>query len=56
MRRVSGNEIRLVSNLYKFLKPGELLSNPAAHAVYEMYWPMASSHSFNPEVAPSASS
>lgn len=56
VRRVSGNEIRLVSNLYKFLKPGELLSNPAAHAVYEMYWPMASSHSFNPEVAPSASS
>jgi glutamate synthase domain-containing protein 2 len=47
VRRVSGNEIRLMSNLYKFLKPGELLTNPKAHAVYEMYWPMASSHSFD---------
>ena len=47
VRRVSGSEIRLLSNLYKFLKPGELLSNPAAHVVYEMYWPQASSHSFD---------
>jgi glutamate synthase domain-containing protein 2 len=47
VRRVSGNEIRLISNLYKFLKPGELLANPAAHAVYEMYWPLASSRSFD---------
>lgn len=52
VRRVSGNEIRLVANLYKFLKPGELLTNPAAHAVYEMYWPMASSQSFNPQAPP----
>ena len=52
VRRVSGNEIRLVSNLYKFLQPGELLRNPAAHKVYEMYWPMASSHSFKPLVTP----
>jgi hypothetical protein len=31
VRRVSGDEIRLVANLYKFLKPGELLTNPKAH-------------------------
>jgi glutamate synthase domain-containing protein 2 len=48
VRRVSGNEIRLVSNLYRFLQPGELLANPAAHAVYQVYWPMASSESFDP--------
>ena len=47
VRRVSGNEIRLLSNLYKFVKPGELLVNPAAHVVYEMYWARASSHSFD---------
>jgi glutamate synthase domain-containing protein 2 len=51
VRRISTNEIRLMSNLYKFLKPGELLANPAAHAVYEMYWRLASSHTFEPQVA-----
>ena len=48
VRRVTGNEIRLMSNLYKFLQPGELLANPSAHAVYEMYWPLASAHNFDP--------
>lgn len=46
VRRVSGNEIRLLANLYKFHEPGELLRNPQAHAVYQLYWPMASSRSF----------
>jgi len=49
VRRVHHNEIRLLSNLFKFLAPGELLVNPSAHAVYEMYWPMASAHSFDPQ-------
>jgi hypothetical protein len=49
VRRVSGNEIRLVANLYKFLKPGELLANPKAHVVYEYYWPLATSKSFDPQ-------
>ena len=49
VRRVSGNEIRLVANLYKFLKPGELLTNPQAHVVYEYYWPLATSNSFDPQ-------
>jgi hypothetical protein len=40
--------VRLMSSLYKFLKPGELLADASAHAVYEMYWPLASSHSFKP--------
>ena len=48
VRRISGNEIRLVANLYKFLKPGELLANPKAHAVYEYYWPLATAKSFDP--------
>ena len=49
VRRVSGNEIRLVAQLYKFLKPGELLQNPQAHAVYDTYWQMASSQTFAPQ-------
>jgi glutamate synthase domain-containing protein 2 len=49
VRRVSSNEIRLVANLYKFLQPGELLANPKAHVVYEHYWPLATSKSFDPQ-------
>jgi hypothetical protein len=49
VRRVSSNEIRLVANLYKFLKPGELLTNPKAHVVYEYYWSLATSKSFDPQ-------
>jgi glutamate synthase domain-containing protein 2 len=49
VRRVNGSEIRLVAQLYKFLKPGELLVNPNAHAVYETYWGMASSRTFEPQ-------
>jgi glutamate synthase domain-containing protein 2 len=48
VRRLSGHEVRLVANLYNFLKPGELFSNLDAHVVYRVYWPMASSHSFEP--------
>ncbi len=48
VRRVSGNEVRLVANLYRFLQSGELLTNPAAHPVYQVYWPMASGGSFDP--------
>jgi glutamate synthase domain-containing protein 2 len=50
VRRISGSEIRQLSDLYKFVKPGELLVNPAAHAVYETYWSQASSRSFDPVV------
>ena len=46
VRRVSGNEVRSLSMLYKFMKPGELLRDPSAHALFEAYWPMASSQSF----------
>jgi glutamate synthase domain-containing protein 2 len=48
VRRISVHEIRLVANLHSFLKPGELLANPKVHAVYEYYWDLASSHSFDP--------
>lgn len=52
VRRVSGNEIRNLPTLHKFLKPGELLDNPAAHKVFEIYWPMAASHSFAAQLPP----
>jgi glutamate synthase domain-containing protein 2 len=48
VRRVSVNEVRLVSNLIKFLKPGELLTNQSSHPVYATFWKMADSRSFAP--------
>lgn len=52
VRRVSINEIALVSSLVKFLKPGDLLENRADHPVYKMFWEMASADSFSPQATP----
>jgi len=52
VRRVSINEIALVSTLVKFLKPGDLLENRADHPVYRMYWEMASADTFAPTATP----
>jgi hypothetical protein len=54
VRRVSSSEVRLLSDLYKFVDSGELLENPSAHGVYKMYWPMASASSFDPQKLASA--
>ncbi|MBP8306682.1 MAG: FMN-binding glutamate synthase family protein [Burkholderiaceae bacterium] len=46
VRRVTHNEIKLLSNLYRFLQPGELLDGDAEPAVYRTYWPQARAESF----------
>jgi glutamate synthase domain-containing protein 2 len=48
VKRVSDNEIRLASNLYPFLKPGELLDDKPDPAVFKLFWPKASAESFQP--------
>lgn len=48
VRRVNPNEVRLLSNLMKFISPGSLLYERYEHAVYETYWPIARSDSFAP--------
>ncbi|MGQ0620423.1 MAG: FMN-binding glutamate synthase family protein [Panacagrimonas sp.] len=48
VRRVSNNEVRLLSTMVKFLKPGDLLENRAEHPVYAVFWKMASAESFAP--------
>jgi glutamate synthase domain-containing protein 2 len=48
VRRLSQNEVRLVSNIIKFLKPGDLLSGLADHPVYATFWKMADARSFKP--------
>ena len=50
VRRVSANEVRLVSNIIGFLKPGDLIENRAEHPVYATFWKMADAHSFSPHV------
>ncbi len=51
VRRVSVNEVALVSSLIKYLKPGDLLENRTNHPVYKMFWDMASAESFAPKMA-----
>lgn len=48
VRRILHNEVRLVSNIIRFLKPGDLLENRADHPVYATFWKMAFSQSFTP--------
>jgi glutamate synthase domain-containing protein 2 len=49
VRRVSPNEVRLVSNLIRFVKAGELLAGDlSAHPVYATFWKMADARSFKP--------
>ena len=54
VRRISGEQIRLFSNIYPFLKPGELLDDRAEPAVFRHFWPMASADSFAPVISPNA--
>jgi len=53
VRRVDGDQVRLLANQLRFLKPGELLDAiagtvPWPHKVYETYWPQARPDSFAP--------
>ncbi|MGH8460378.1 MAG: FMN-binding glutamate synthase family protein [Stenotrophobium sp.] len=48
VRRVSINEVALVSTLIKYLQPGDLLENRAKHPVYEKFWNIASADTFAP--------
>ncbi|MGE0312956.1 MAG: FMN-binding glutamate synthase family protein [Lautropia sp.] len=48
VRRISGEQIRLFSNIYPFLQPGDLLAGRAEPAVFRHFWPMASAEHFGP--------
>ncbi|MBQ0959874.1 FMN-binding glutamate synthase family protein [Ideonella sp. 4Y11] len=53
VRRVDGDQVRLLANQLRFLQPGELLEaiagrQPWPHKVYETYWPLARPDSFAP--------
>ena len=45
-RRVAQNDVRVLSNVYTFLQPGELLDGEAEPNVFKVYWPKARAESF----------
>jgi hypothetical protein len=52
VRRVSANQVKLVSALLPYLEPGQLLAETSSAAalpeVFSKYWPIAQADSFNP--------
>lgn len=50
-RRVSATEIKLVSQIHRFLEPGSLLNGGADKGFYQSCWAMAQSDSFDAIVA-----
>mgnify|MGYP001199882910 CR=1 FL=1 len=47
IRRVSSNEVRSLSALHHWLKPGELLDDIPASPVYQVFWKNARADTFN---------
>jgi glutamate synthase domain-containing protein 2 len=48
IRRVSSTEVRSLSALYQFVKPGELLGGLPNHAVFKAFWDIARADTFAP--------
>jgi len=46
VRRISSYEVRLMSDLLKYLEPGDLLTGNYRYQLYEKWWPLARSDSF----------
>lgn len=46
VRRTNDHEVKLLANLLPFVKKGALLDGELPHAVFRLYWPMASAKSF----------
>jgi glutamate synthase domain-containing protein 2 len=48
VRRVSSHEVQLMSDLLKYLEPGDLLHGRYRYRLFEQWWPIASADSFSP--------
>ena len=48
IRRVSSTEVRSLSALYQFVKPGELVGGIPHHAVFKVFWDIARADTFAP--------
>lgn len=47
VRRCNDHQVKLLSNLLVFIKPGSLLEGEPPHQVFRQYWPMARADSFS---------
>jgi len=54
VRRVSSHEVRLMSELLKYLEPNDLLNGNYRYSLYEKWWPVARSDSFAAKLEPAA--
>jgi hypothetical protein len=50
-RRVSATEIKLLSEVYPFLEPGDLVAGACQHDFYRRHWNQASPDSFDPKAS-----
>ncbi len=50
VRRVAQNDVRLLSMVASFIRPGSLAEGRFEHKVFETFWPMARADSFAPAV------
>ena len=48
VRRVAQNDVRLLSLVAQFIRPGSLAEGRYEHKVFEIFWPMARADSFAP--------
>jgi len=48
VRRVAQNEVKLLSMVAQFIRPGSLAEGRFEHQVFEAYWPIARADSFAP--------
>ncbi len=46
IRRISVNEVRSLASLYHFVQPGELVGGVPDHAVFKMFWHLATPDAF----------
>ena len=48
VRRVSSNEVRSLSTLHRWVRPGELLNGLPDQPAFEVFWTAAKADSFSP--------
>lgn len=46
IRRISSTEVRSLSALYQWLKPGELLDSVPSHPVFKVFWEVSTAETF----------
>jgi hypothetical protein len=51
VRRISSTEVRTLARLHSWVKPGEILEEIPAQAVFQVYWNAARADSFAPPEA-----